>query len=144
MIGMMQARVKLLERLTFVGVARGRGIVIDAPSEHGGEGIGPSPMELVLIGTAACTAFDVVEILRKSGQRVERFEVRATAERAPKPPRVFTKVHLEYVVEGEVDEKVLEDAIRLSMQRYCSASIMIKRSGAEVTTSYHIIRTSKS
>jgi len=131
----MKARVRLLEGLTFVGDARGRAVVID-----GGDGLGPSPMELVLMGTAACTAFDVAEILRKNGQQFSKLEVTAEAERAPEPPRVFTNVHMRYVVYGDVDESILRAAIRLSMQRYCSASIMIKRSGAEVSTSYKIVR----
>ncbi|MDK2463502.1 MAG: OsmC family protein, partial [Candidatus Korarchaeota archaeon] len=111
------------------------GIVVDGKGR-----LGPSPMQLVLMGVAGCTAVDVAEILGRNGQVFERLEVVAEAERAPEPPRVFTRVKIRYVVHGDVDENILRDAIKLSQARYCSASIMVKRSGAEVTTEYEIVR----
>ena len=131
----MRARVRLLSEMTFVGDADGPGIVVD------GEGrLGPSPMQLVLMGVAGCTAVDVAEILRRNGQSFERLEVVAEAERAPDPPRVFTRVKIRYVVHGDVDERVLRDAIKLSQVRYCSAGVMVRRSGAEVTTEFEVVR----
>ncbi len=131
----MRARVRLLGDMTFVGDADGPGIVVDGRGR-----LGPSPMQLVLMGVAGCTAVDVAEILERNGQVLERLEVVAEAERAPEPPRVFTRVKIRYVVHGDVDERILRDAIKLSQARYCSASIMIRRSGAEVTTEYEIVR----
>ncbi len=126
---------RLLGEMTFVGDADGPGIVVDGKGR-----LGPSPMQLVLMGVAGCTAVDVAEILGRNGQVFERLEVVAEAERAPEPPRVFTRVKIRYVVHGDVDENILRDAIKLSQARYCSASIMVKRSGAEVTTEYEIVR----
>jgi putative redox protein len=96
-------------------------------------------MELVLIGMAGCTAYDVMNILEKKRQVVTGLEVTARAERADEPPKVYTRIDVEYIVRGRgVQQKAVEDAIRLSKQKYCSASVMLEKT-AEVTTSYRIV-----
>jgi putative redox protein len=129
----MEAQVTWLEDRRFVGQASsGHGIVVDASAEK----LGCSPMELVLLGMAGCTAYDV--IVQRKRLSVDSLEVLARAERAPEPPRVFTRIEIEYVVRGQgLKAKALEDAIRLSKEKYCSASIMLGKS-AEITTTYRI------
>ena len=131
----MEARVTWLEDRRFVGSASsGHAIVVDASTEKQGS----SPMELLLIGAAGCTAYDVVNILEKKRQAVTGVEVQARATRAENPPRVFTEIELEYVVRGhEVSTKAVEDAIRLSKRKYCSATTMLGKT-ASITTSYRI------
>lgn len=130
-----EARVTWVEDKRFVGNASsGHAIVVDGSAEKQG----PSPMELLLIGMAGCTAYDVVGILEKKRQRVTGLEVSAHAERADEPPRVYTAIHVEYVVRGrDIKPKAVEDAIRLSEQKYCSASVMLGKT-ARITTSYRI------
>jgi putative redox protein len=131
----MEARVTWVEEKRFVGHASsGHAVVVDGSEEKKG----PSPMELVLIGTLGCTAYDVVNILEKKRQAVTGVEVRAQTRRADQPPRVFTEIEIEYVVRGQnVAAKAVEDAIRLSERKYCSATSMLKKS-AHITTSYCI------
>jgi putative redox protein len=112
----------------------GHAVVVDASAEK----VGPSPMELVLIGMAACTAYDVIEILQKKRQAVAGLEVRTRAERAQTPPRVYTAIAVEYVVRGRgVQVKAVEDAIRLSLDKYCSVSNMLNQT-ATITSEYRI------
>jgi putative redox protein len=112
----------------------GHALVVDGSSTK----LGPSPMELVLVGLVGCTAYDVVSILEKKRQVVAGLEVSARAERAEEPPRVYTEIHVEYVVHGrDLQPKAVEDAIQLSKEKYCSASIMIGKT-AHITTSYRI------
>lgn len=131
----MEARVTWVEDRRFVGQASsGHAIVVDGSAEK----LGPSPMELVLIGMAGCTAYDIVQILEKKRQSLTGLEVKAWAERAPDPPSVFTEIRVEYVVRGQdVSPKAVEDAIRLSTKKYCSASKMLGKT-AQITTSYRI------
>ena len=95
---------------------------------------GPKPIELVAAGLAGCTAFDVINILRKKRQTVTGYEVSVEAEQAAEPPAVFTRVKIHHLVHGEVDAKALEDAIRLSEEKYCSVGAMVSRSAEMVTT----------
>jgi putative redox protein len=136
----MKARIKWVEGVNFVGeTGSGHAIVIDGAPEHGGRNLGPRPMELVLAGTAACTAFDVVQILGKARQPVADCVVEATAERAATPPRVFTHVHFRYLVAGRgLDAHQVERAVKLSKDKYCSATRMIART-AEITYEVVII-----
>jgi putative redox protein len=131
----MEADVTWIEERRFVGKASsGHGIVVDGSAEK----LGCSPMELVLIGMAGCTAYDVLDILQKKRQRVSSLEVYARADRAPEPPQVFSRIEIEYRVWGQdLKPKALEDAIRLSKEKYCSASIMLGKT-AEITTTYRI------
>ena len=130
-----EARVAWLEDRRFVGQASsGHGIVVDGSAQK----LGPSPMELLLIGMIGCTAYDVVDILEKKRQVVTGLEVIAHAERADQPPRVYTEIGVEYVVRGRgIKTKAVEDAIQLSQQKYCSASVMLGKT-AQITTSYRI------
>ncbi len=137
----MKVSVKLVEGMTFIAeTSSGHGIVIDTKPEYGGKNLGPTPMELVLTGIVACTAFDIAVILRKMRQRFESLEVKASAERREEPPRVFTRIHIEYIIKGEVEEEKLKRAIELSQEKYCSASNTVKKGGVVVETSYKIIR----
>ena len=100
---------------------------------------GPAPMELLLTGLAGCTSMDVLSILRKKRQPFTGLQVKATGERREEHPKIFTKIHLEFIVTGaEVDPKAVERAIELSQNKYCSAAAML-REAAEITTSYRIL-----
>lgn len=115
----------------FVGSASsGHAIVIDADRERNSA---TGPMELVLIGLCACTGTDVVSILRKKRESFTSVRVRAEAVRASEPPTVYTAITLVYTVGGEVSRKAVEDAVRLSKEKYCSVSAMLQRS-ATITT----------
>ena len=131
----MLAQVTWVEDKRFVGRASsGHAIVVDASAEKQGS----SPMELLLIGMAGCTAYDVMSILEKKRQKVTGLEVSAQAERAEEPPRVYTKIEVEYVLRGrDIKPKAVEDAIHLSEEKYCSASVMLGKT-AQITTSYRI------
>ncbi len=123
----MRARVKWVEGRTFVGESgSGHGLVIDGPTEHGGSNLGPSPMELVLLGTGGCTAFDVLDILKKGRQAVDDCWVELEAERAAEAPKVFTRITMRFVVTGRgLNRATVERAVQLSAEKYCSASIMV-------------------
>ena len=114
-------------------------VAMDGAPEGGGRNLAPRPMELVLAGSGGCTAYDVVVILKKSGQDVTGCEVRLTAERAATDPKVFTKVHAHFVVRGRtLKRNLVEQAIRLSHEKYCSATAMLVKT-AEVTRDFEII-----
>jgi putative redox protein len=136
----MKARVKWVEDVTFVGEAdSGHAVVMDGPPESGGKNRGMRPMEMLLVGMGGCTAFDVVVILKKSRQAVTDCEVVLEAERAPEPPKVFTRIHVHYRVRGAgLSEAQVKRAVELSTQKYCSASIMLGRT-AELTHDYEIL-----
>lgn len=130
-----EARVSWVKDRRFVGQASsGHAIVVDGSADK----LGPSPMELVLIGLVGCTGYDVISILQKKRQAVSGLEVSARAERAEEPPRVYTSIDVEYIVRGrDISAKAVEDAIRLSKEKYCSASIMLEKT-ARIATSYRI------
>ncbi|MBK7794622.1 MAG: OsmC family protein [Betaproteobacteria bacterium] len=136
----MKARVKWNEGMSFVGEGgSGHAVVMDGAPEHGGRNLGLRPMELVLIGAAGCTAFDVVMILKKARQPVADCVVDAEATRADSEPRVFTRIHLRYTVAGQgLDPRQVERAVTLSKEKYCSATIMLART-AEITTEIAIV-----
>lgn len=126
---MTEARTTWLEKQRFTGSAvSGHSIVVD-----GDHVAGNSPMELVLIGLCGCTGYDVVSILRKKREPFSSLEVRAQAERAPDPPSVYTEIKLLYRVGGKVSRKAVEDAVRLSEEKYCSVSAMLAKT-AKITT----------
>ena len=119
----------------------GHALVMDGAPEGGGRNLGPRPMETVLAGTGGCTAYDVVVILRKSGQKISGCEVQLSAERAATDPKVFTKIHMHFVVRGrDVKPSTVESAIKLSHSKYCSASTMLGKTAA-ITHDYEIIET---
>jgi putative redox protein len=130
----MKATVKWIEEVSFVAETEsGHAILVDGAPEAGGRNLGPRPMELVLAGTAACTAFDVVWILRKARQPLATCVVEAEAERAPLDPKVFTRIHLKYRITGSgLNREQVERAVRLSKEKYCSATLMLAKT-AEVT-----------
>jgi len=99
---------------------------------------GPSPFEAVVLAAGGCTAFDVVEILRKKREPVESFRIEVESERAKDPPRVLEKLHLTYVLTGPKKEANVARAIELSQEKYCSVNIMLKRAGVEVSTSFRV------
>ena len=136
----MKARVKWVEGVSFVGESQsGHAVVIDGAPEYGGRNRGMRPMETVLLGAAACTAFDVVLILKKARQPIADCAVDAEAERATTEPRVFTKIHLRYTVAGRgLDQKQVERAVKLSKEKYCSATIMLAKT-AEISFDIDII-----
>jgi putative redox protein len=136
----MKARVKWVEQVAFV-VESGSGhtVVIDGAPEAGGRDIGMRPMEMVLAGAAACTAFDVVWILKRARQPVADCVVDAEAERAAVEPKVFTRIHLRYAVAGRgLDQRQVERAVKLSKEKYCSATIMLAQS-AEITYEVRVV-----
>ncbi|MFT4045603.1 MAG: OsmC family protein [Solimonas sp.] len=139
----MKARVKWTENATFVAESgSGHAIVLDGPPEIGGRNLGPRPMEMVLMGVGACSAVDVTLILKKSRQQVSDCWVELDAERAESEPRVFTKIHMQFVVVGRnLAENHVKRAVALSAEKYCSASIMLNRGGVAITHGYEIRET---
>ena len=114
-------------------------LAMDGAPEGGGRNLAPRPMEVVLAGTGGCTAYDVVVILKKSGQDVAGCEVQLSAERAAADPKVFTKIHMHFVLRGRgLKKNLVEQAIRLSHEKYCSASIMLAKTAA-ITKDYEIL-----
>ena len=136
----MKARVKWLDNMSFVGEsASGHSIVMDGAPDSGGRNLAARPMEMVLMGMGGCTAFDVVMILKKARQPIEDCIIELSAERSDEIPRVFTKIHVHYVVKGKgLSEKQVEKAIHLTAEKYCSVSIMLAAS-AEVTHDFEIV-----
>ncbi|MGO4571200.1 OsmC family protein [Microvirga sp. 2TAF3] len=136
----MKARVKLVDGMTFVGESgSGHAIVIDGAPEYGGRNLGIRPMEMLLIGLGGCTAFDVVQILRRGREQVTDCVVEMEAERADTDPKVFTKIHVIYRVTGrDLAPAKVERAIELSKEKYCSASIMLG-AVAEITHEWTVI-----
>ncbi len=127
---MIEAAVNWSDKERFIGLASSRhAIVMDAGSEKTAN----SPMELVLIALCGCTASDVVGILRKKRENFTGLEVKATSERADGYPAVYTAIHLTYLVRGTVTQKAMEDAVRLSKEKYCSVSAMLEKT-AKITT----------
>ena len=128
------------EGMTFLAETSSNHVVaMDGAPDGGGRNLAPRPMEMVLLGTGGCTAYDVVVILRKSGQPVTGCEVKLTSERADTDPKVFTRIHMHFVVRGKgLKKNVVEHAIRLSHEKYCSASIMLGKT-AEITKDFEIV-----
>ncbi|MFP5419518.1 MAG: OsmC family protein [Gammaproteobacteria bacterium] len=136
----MKARVKLIEGVSFVGQsASGHSVVMDGAPEAGGQNLGVRPMEMLLMGLGGCSAFDVVLILRKSRQQITDCVADLSAERADSDPKVFTKIHVHFTVTGKgLDPKRVEQAVKLSAEKYCSASIMLGKT-AEITHDFEVV-----
>jgi len=116
----------------------GHMLMMDGAPDGGGRNLAPRPMETVLAGTGACTAYDVVLILRRGRQDIRACRVQLTSERAPSDPKVFTKIHMHFVVTGQgLSEAAVARAVRLSHEKYCSASAMLVKT-AEMTTSFEL------
>jgi putative redox protein len=113
--------------------------VIDGAPDAGGRNTGPRPMEIVLAGTGACTATDIVVILKRSGQEVTGCQVELKAERAESDPKVFTKIHMHFIVRGRnLKRSMVETAVKLSHTKYCSASAMLGKTAA-ITNDFEVL-----
>jgi len=118
----------------------GHSIVLDGAPESGGRNMGMRPMELMALSVGSCSSYDVVTILRKARQQITSCEARVTAQRADAIPAVFKSIHLRFRIVGKnLSEKQVERAIELSAEKYCSASIMLKNAGVEVTHDFEIV-----
>ena len=135
----MKARIKWLENVAFVAESEsGHAMVMDGAPEGGGRNLGPRPMETLLMGAGGCTAYDVVHILKKSRAPVTDCVVEIDAERATEDPKVFTKIHFHFVVTGKaLKPQLVERALHLSAEKYCSATIMLGKS-AVITHDFEV------
>jgi putative redox protein len=135
----MNTTVKWIDGMMMVGEsASGHAIVMDGPEDLGGKNLGIRPMEMLLLGMGGCTTVDVVSTLKKMRELVNDCRVEISAERADEHPKVFTKIHLHFIVEGEnLNEKKIAKAVSLSADKYCSASIMLGKI-ADITHDFTI------
>ncbi|HOY86620.1 MAG: OsmC family protein [Methylotenera sp.] len=135
----MHVSVKWIDGVSFIGESEtGHAVVMDGAPENGGRNIGMRPMEMLLIGMGGCTSFDVVAILKKARQPIVHCVAEIDAARADEIPKVFTKIHVHFVVTGNnLNETQVERAVKLSAEKYCSASIMLSKS-VEITHSFEI------
>jgi len=114
-------------------------VTMDGAPDGGGRNLAPRPMEMVLLGTGGCTAYDVVVILQRSGQNVTGCEVKLTAERATTDPKVFTKIHMHWTVRGRgLKRNIVENAVKLTHEKYCSATAMLIKT-AEITRDFEVV-----
>ena len=136
----MKSRVKWVENVCFMAESdSGHAMIMDGSPDIGGRNMGPRPMEMLLMGAGGCTSVDVVMIMKKSRQDVTGCEVEVSAERATEHPKIFTKIHMHFTVRGRnLKADVVERAIKLSAEKYCSASIILGKT-AEMTHDYEII-----
>ena len=138
----MKARVKWVEDVCFMGESEsGHAVILDGSPEIGGRNLGMRPMEMLLIGMGSCSSIDVVTILKKARQDISNCVAEISAERAEDIPKVFTKIHVHFVVTGRgLNESQVERAVKLSAEKYCSASIMLGKA-AEITHSFAVVAT---
>ncbi len=136
----MKARIKWKDGMSFLGESgSGHAVLMDGPPEAGGKNLGPRPMEMLLMGTGGCAAFDVMLILKKSRQAVSDCVVEIEAQRAAQDPKVFTHIHFHFVLTGKnLQPQQIERAISLSAEKYCSASIMLGKT-AEMTHDFELV-----
>jgi putative redox protein len=136
----MKARVKWVEGICFMGEAdSGHAVIMDGSPEVGGRNLGMRPMEMLLVGMGGCSSIDVVTILKKSRQAITDCVAEITAERADEIPKVFTKIHVHFVVTGKaLNPAQVERAVNLSAEKYCSASIMLGKA-AQISHDFEIV-----
>jgi len=136
----MKTRVKWLDHMSFVGEsASGHSVVMDGPEDSGGRNLGIRPMEMLLLGMGGCSSFDVVSMLKKGRQDMTSCEVEIEAQRADAEPKVFTKIHMHFIIKGrDISDAKVKKAVSLSADKYCSASIMLGKT-AKVTHDYVIL-----
>lgn len=136
----MKARIKWVENVCFMGESdSGHAVILDGAPDAGGRNLGMRPMEMLLIGMGGCTSFDVVTILKKARQPVSDCVAEIEAERADSVPKVFTKIHVHFVVSGKgLNPVQVERAVKLSAEKYCSASIMLGKA-AEISHDFEIV-----
>lgn len=136
----MECTVRWHDGMSFIAeTGSGHMVAMDGAPEAGGRNLAPRPLELMLAGAGGCTAFDVVLILQKGRQAVSGCEVKLSAERATEDPKVFTRIHFHYVVKGKnLKPDAVDRAVKLSAEKYCSASIMLGKT-AETTHDWEIV-----
>ena len=136
----MNISVNWIDGMLMVGKSHsGHSITMDGPPEIGGNNLGVRPMEMLLLGVAGCTMIDVVTTLKKMRQDLTNCETKLSAERADEHPKVFTGIHIQFIVKGQdLDPKKVEKAITLSAEKYCSASIMLGKT-ASITHDFEIV-----
>ena len=136
----MNISVNWVDGMLMVGKSHsGHSITMDGPPEIGGENLGVRPMEMLLLGVAGCTMIDVVTTLKKMRQELTHCETKVNAERADDHPKVFTNIHIQFIIKGKgLDSKKVEKAITLSAEKYCSASIMLGKT-ASITHDFEIV-----
>jgi putative redox protein len=136
----MNLSVNWVDGMLMVGKSHsGHSITMDGPIEIGGENLGVRPMEMLLLGVAGCTMIDVVTTLQKMRQDLSHCETRISAERANEHPKVFTDIHIQFIVKGkDLDSKKVDKAITLSAEKYCSASIMLGKT-AKITHNFEVL-----
>ncbi len=136
----MNISVNWIDGMLMVGKSQsGHSITMDGPPEIGGNNLGVRPMEMLLLGVAGCTMIDVVTTLKKMRQDLTNCETKLSAERADEHPKVFTDIHIQFIVKGQdLDPKKVEKAITLSAEKYCSASIMLGKT-ASITHDFEIV-----
>ena len=136
----MNISVNWVDGMLMVGKSHsGHSITMDGPPEIGGDNLGVRPMEMLLLGVAGCTMIDVVSTLKKMRQKLTHCETKVNAERADDHPKVFTDIHIQFLVKGnDLDSKKVEKAITLSAEKYCSASIMLGKT-ASISHDFEIL-----
>ncbi|WP_442497744.1 OsmC family protein [Methylobacter sp. sgz302048] len=137
----MRATVKWVDGVMFVGESgSGHAVVMDGPPDHGGRNMGIRPMEMLLLGVGGCSSFDVVQILQKGKHDIVDCVAEISAERVDAIPSVFSKIHLHFVVKGrDLKPSAVERAVKLSAEKYCSASIMLSKAEVEITHDFEVI-----
>jgi putative redox protein len=137
---MVKAKVTLLDNMQFTGTASsGHTLIMDAEDESGGHNKGFRPMELLLVGFGGCSGMDMISILRKKRQQVSGLEINVRGEKSDTAPKIYKKVHIEYVIKGKgVEKEAVERAIDLSLEKYCSVAATLAKAGT-VTHTYRII-----
>ena len=140
----MKARIEWKDGMSFLGESgSGHQVLMDGPPETGGRNLGPRPMEMLLMGTGGCAAFDVMLILKKGHQEINDCVVEIEAQRATNEPKVFTHIHFHFILTGKnLQPQQIERAISLSAEKYCSASIMLGKT-AEMTHDFEIVEGQK-
>ena len=137
---MMEARIKWVDGAMFVGESgSGHAVVMDGPPDHGGRNLGIRPMEMLLLGVGGCSCFDIVQILQKGRHDIVDCVAEITAERVDSVPSVFSKIHVHFIITGrKLKASIVERAVQLSAEKYCSASIMLEKT-AKITHDYEIV-----
>jgi putative redox protein len=137
----MRATIKWVDGVMFVGESgSGHAVVMDGPPDHGGRNMGIRPMEMILLGVGGCSSFDVVQILQKGKHDIIDCVAEISAERVDAIPSVFSKIHLHFIVKGrDLKPSAVERAVKLSAEKYCSASIMLSKAEVEITHDFEVI-----
>ncbi|MGZ8193348.1 MAG: OsmC family protein [Methylobacter sp.] len=136
----MQATVKWVDGVMFLGEAgSGHAVVMDGPPNHGGRNMGIRPMEMILLGVGGCSSFDVVQILQKGRNNLIKCVTEVSAERVDAVPSVFSNIHLHFIVTGhDLKKSVVERAVKLAVEKYCSAAAMLSNT-VEITHDFEVI-----